>query len=128
MLASSVRQWPDLEHLVILDSLTYAGSRANLTEPDQDPRLTFTEGDIADDTLVSELLEKFNCDGIMHWAAELHVDQSIKNPAKFITAKINDTFSLLDLARRHDVALLQCSIGGSLGRLRPQQRRMNHFH
>jgi dTDP-glucose 4,6-dehydratase len=108
-LARALLARPDLEYLVILDALTYAGSRANLAGPDQDPRLTFIEGDIADDTLVSELLEKFNCDGIMHLAAESHVDQSIENPAKFITTNINGTFSLLDVARRHDVALLQCS-------------------
>ncbi|MDB4780065.1 GDP-mannose 4,6-dehydratase, partial [Akkermansiaceae bacterium] len=100
---------PHLEHLVILDSLTYAGNRANLTGPDQDPRLNFIEGDVGDGSLVSELLKKFKCSGIMHLAAETHVDQSIKKPAKFITTNVNGTFSLLDIARHHSVALLQCS-------------------
>ncbi|MDA7635945.1 GDP-mannose 4,6-dehydratase, partial [Akkermansiaceae bacterium] len=92
---------PHLEHLVILDSLTYAGNRANLTGPDQDPRLNFIEGDVGDGSLVSELLKKFKCSGIMHLAAETHVDQSIKKPAKFITTNVNGTFSLLDIARHH---------------------------
>ena len=100
---------PHLEHLVILDSLTYAGNRANLIGPDQDPRLNFIEGDVGDGSLVSELLKKFKCSGIMHLAAETHVDQSIKQPAKFITTNVNGTFSLLDIARHHSVALLQCS-------------------
>ena len=66
---------PHLEHLVILDSITYAGNRANLIGPDQDPRLNFIEGDVGDGSLVSELLKKFKCSGIMHLAAETHVDQ-----------------------------------------------------
>jgi dTDP-glucose 4,6-dehydratase len=100
---------PHLEHLIILDSLTYAGNRANLIGPDQDPRLNFIEGDVGDEALISKLLKEFRCSGIMHLAAETHVDQSIENPAKFITTNINGTFSILNAARRHGVALLQCS-------------------
>ncbi|MDB4628650.1 dTDP-glucose 4,6-dehydratase [Akkermansiaceae bacterium] len=100
---------PHLEHLVILDSLTYAGNRANLIGPDQDPRLNFIEGDVGDEALISKLLKEFRCSGIMHLAAETHVDQSIETPAKFITTNINGTFSILNAARCHGVALLQCS-------------------
>ncbi|MCH1500037.1 MAG: GDP-mannose 4,6-dehydratase [Akkermansiaceae bacterium] len=77
--------------------------------PDQDPRLNFIEGDVGDEALISKLLKEFRCSGIMHLAAETHVDQSIENPAKFITTNINGTFSILNAARRHGVALLQCS-------------------
>jgi dTDP-glucose 4,6-dehydratase len=108
-LTRALLKQPHLEHLVILDSLTYAGNRANLIGPDQDPRLNIIEGDIGDEALASELIEKFRCSGIMHLAAESHVDQSIENPAKFITTNINGTFSLLDVARHHGVAFLQCS-------------------
>lgn len=108
-LARALLDRPDLEHLVILDSLTYAGNRANLVGPDQDPRLNFTEGDIADQKLVSQIFEKFQCTGVMHLAAESHVDQSIANPTKFITTNINGTFALLDMARRHQAPFLQCS-------------------
>lgn len=108
-LARSLLDRKDLENLIILDVLTYAGNRASLSGPDLDPRFTFIEGDIADQTLVTELLENFQCTGIIHLAAESHVDQSIAHPAKFITTNINGTFSLLEAARHHNVPFLQCS-------------------
>ena len=108
-LARALLEQTSLEHLVILDSLTYAGNRANLIGPDQDPRFNFIEGDIADKSLVSALLKKFRCSGVMHLAAESHVDQSIENPAKFINTNITGTFSLLEVARHYGIPLLQCS-------------------
>ncbi len=99
----------DLEKLVILDKLTYAGSLENLAGPDQDPRFHFLEGDISDQGLVARLLEQFKCTGIMHLAAESHVDRSIAKPAGFIHTNVAGTSDLLEVARSFDTPFLQCS-------------------
>ena len=100
-LTRALLKQPHLEHLVILDSLTYAGNRANLIGPDQDPRLNIIEGDIGDEALASELIEKFRCSGIMHLAAESHVDKSIDGPGDFIDTNIIGTFNMLEAARKY---------------------------
>ena len=99
----------EVERLVVLDSLTYAGSRANLVGPDQDPRFHFIEGNINDPALVANLLTEAKCSGLMHLAAESHVDRSIERPADFITTNIGGTSTLLEAARAADVPFLQCS-------------------
>lgn len=100
---------PDVEQLVVLDKLTYAGNRSNLIGPDQDPRLHFVEGDIADLALVANLLEKHHCSGIMNLAAESHVDRSIRSPGEFINTNVSGTSTLLQAARNFGVSFLQCS-------------------
>ncbi|MDB4544301.1 GDP-mannose 4,6-dehydratase, partial [bacterium] len=70
----------DVERLVVLDALTYAGDRRNLAGTDQDPRFHFVEGSINDTELVQRLLKKAGVTGIFHLAAESHVDRSIVDP------------------------------------------------
>ena len=88
-------------HLVNLDLLTYAGDLKNLKEINNNERYTFIKGDICDRTLLVSLFEKYNFQGVFHFAAESHVDNSIKNPSTFIRTNVVGTFTLLDVAKNH---------------------------
>ena len=85
-------------HIVNLDLLTYAGNLDNLKEVEKDERYTFVQGDICDRELVKNLFDMHDIKGVVHFAAESHVDNSIKNPAVFIETNVNGTFTLLDVA------------------------------
>ncbi|CAG8869724.1 dTDP-glucose 4,6-dehydratase 2 [Pseudomonas fluorescens] len=82
-----------------LDKLTYAGNLESLRSIALDSRYEFVQGDIADQPLVSALLERFQPEAIMHLAAESHVDRSIDGPAAFIQTNIVGTYSLLEATR-----------------------------
>jgi dTDP-glucose 4,6-dehydratase len=84
--------------LVNLDLLTYAGNVENLSEVENHPRYVFVQGDICDRALVESLFEHYDIKGVIHFAAESHVDNSIKNPGVFIETNVNGTFTLLDVA------------------------------
>ncbi len=85
-------------HVVTLDALTYAGSRANLAGLDPD-RHTFVEGDILDAALVRDLLARHHVGAVVHFAAESHVDRSITGPRAFVETNVLGTQSLLDACR-----------------------------
>lgn len=87
-------------HVVNLDALTYAGNLENLADVKDHPRYTFVHGNIGDRNLVEQLFNQYQFDGLIHFAAESHVDNSIEGPEAFIKANINGTFTLLDVARR----------------------------
>ena len=84
-----------------LDKLTYAGSLSTVAEVADEPNYEFVQGDIADRALVRALLERFRPTGIVHLAAESHVDRSIDGPAPFIETNVVGTFVLLDEATSH---------------------------
>ena len=88
-------------HLINLDLLTYAGDLENLKEIENNKRYTFIKGDICDRTLLVSLFDKYNFQGVFHFAAESHVDNSIKNPGAFIRTNVVGTFTLLDVAKNH---------------------------
>lgn len=88
-------------HIINLDALTYAGNEGNLSEVNSHPRYTFVKGDIADRTLVERLFQTYDIQGVIHFAAESHVDNSIKNPGVFINTNVNGTFVLLDVAYKY---------------------------
>ncbi len=88
-------------HIVNLDLLTYAGNLDNLKEVENHERYTFVKGDICERELVERLFEKYDVRGVIHFAAESHVDNSIKNPAVFIETNIKGTFTLIDVAYKH---------------------------
>lgn len=90
-------KYPDTR-LINLDLLTYAGDMANLTDAPQSDRHIFVQGDICDRSLVESLFEKYDIRGVIHFAAESHVDNSIKNPGVFIQTNVNGTFTLIDVA------------------------------
>jgi dTDP-glucose 4,6-dehydratase len=87
--------------IVNLDLLTYAGDLTNLLECEKDERYIFVKGDICDKELVDSLFQKYNFQGVIHFAAESHVDNSIKNPDAFIRTNIFGTFTLLNTAKNH---------------------------
>jgi len=84
-----------------LDKLTYAGNLASLTEIGNAPNYRFAKVDICDATAVTELIEDFQPDQVMHLAAESHVDRSIAGAGAFIQTNVVGTFVLLDAARRY---------------------------
>lgn len=94
-----VQNNPDYE-VVNLDALTYAGDTANLKEVEGNTRYHFVKGDICDRQLVENLFKQYNFNGVVHFAAESHVDNSISGPEAFIRTNINGTFTLLDVARK----------------------------
>ncbi|MDT8899719.1 dTDP-glucose 4,6-dehydratase [Anaeroselena agilis] len=85
--------------LVNLDKLTYAGSLSSLAGALQSPRHIFVRGAIQDRALVSRLLAQYQVDGVVHLAAESHVDRSIEGPGEFIATNIVGTFDLLESVR-----------------------------
>lgn len=87
--------------VVNLDLLTYAGDLSNLREVEANPRYIFAKGDICDRAFVDSLFSKYDFAGVIHFAAESHVDNSISGPEAFIRTNINGTFTLVDVARRH---------------------------
>lgn len=95
-----LEQHPDY-HLVNLDLLTYAGNLDNLSEVESNERYTFVQGDICDRALVESIFEDYDIRGVIHFAAESHVDNSIKNPGVFIETNVNGTFTLIDVAYKY---------------------------
>jgi len=90
------------EYKVInLDLLTYAGDLEHLKEVEDNANYTFIKGDICNRELVEHIFEKHDIQGVIHFAAESHVDNSIKNPNVFIETNINGTFTLLDVAKKY---------------------------
>jgi len=86
-------------NIVNLDLLTYAGNLENLKEVEKHPRYKFIKGDICNRELVEFIFDEYDVRGVIHFAAESHVDNSIKNPAVFIETNVNGTFTLLDVAK-----------------------------
>lgn len=85
-------------NLVILDKLTYAGNLNNLKQVEN--KITFIQGDICDLELVTDIFTKYNIDAVVHFAAESHVDNSIKTPFIFTQTNVIGTHTLLEVAKR----------------------------
>ncbi|MEA1891133.1 MAG: dTDP-glucose 4,6-dehydratase [Campylobacterota bacterium] len=88
-------------NLINLDLLTYAGDLENLKECESNPRYKFIKGDICNRELVEFIFNEYDIQGVIHFAAESHVDNSIKNPGVFIETNVNGTFTLIDVARSY---------------------------
>lgn len=93
-----VRKYAEYE-IVNLDLLTYAGNLANLRDVEHEPNYCFVRGDIGDIELVRSILREHRIDGIIHLAAESHVDRSIRDPFLFARTNILGTLTLLQAAR-----------------------------
>ena len=93
-----VKNYPDYR-IINLDKLTYAGNLANLKDIDGAPNYRFVKGDICDFDAVCALMREENIDGIIHLAAESHVDRSIRDPFTFARTNVMGTLSLLQAAR-----------------------------
>jgi dTDP-glucose 4,6-dehydratase len=88
-------------NLINLDLLTYAGKLENLTECEENPRYKFIKGDICNRELVEFIFSEYDINGVIHFAAESHVDNSIKNPGVFVQTNVNGTFTLIDVAYKY---------------------------
>ena len=93
-----VAKYPDY-HIINLDKLTYAGNLANLKDIEQAPNYTFVKADICDFDTILSLMQQYEVDGIIHLAAEIHVDRSIKDPFTFARTNVMGTLSMLQAAK-----------------------------
>jgi len=88
-------------NIINLDLLTYAGNLENLEEIENNPRYKFIQGNICNRELVEFIFNEYDIEGVIHFAAESHVDNSIKNPEVFIETNVNGTFTLIDVAYKY---------------------------
>ena len=95
-----LEKYPDY-NLINLDLLTYAGNLENLKECENNSRYKFIKGNICNRDLVEFIFTEYDINGVIHFAAESHVDNSIKNPAVFIETNVNGTFTLIDVAKKY---------------------------
>ena len=93
-----VNKYPDYR-IVNLDKLTYAGNLANLRDIEKAPNYTFVKADICDYDTIRELFRRYDIDGVIHLAAESHVDRSIMDPFTFARTNVMGTLSLLQAAK-----------------------------
>ena len=93
-----VNKYPDY-HIINLDKLTYAGNLANLKDIEDRPNYTFVKADICDFEKIQQLMAEFHVDGVIHLAAESHVDRSIKDPFTFARTNVMGTLTLLQAAK-----------------------------
>lgn len=93
-----VNKYPEY-HIINLDKLTYAGNLANLKDIENQPNYTFIKADICDYEKMQEIMQQYRVDGIIHLAAESHVDRSIKDPFTFARTNVMGTLSLLQAAK-----------------------------
>jgi len=95
-----LNKYPDYK-IVNLDKLTYAGNLDNLRDIEKDPRYNFIKGDICDKKVVEKAMK--DCDVVINFAAESHVDRSITGPEPFIKTDIFGTFTLLETAKKYNI-------------------------
>lgn len=94
-----VKKYPQYQ-IFNLDSLTYAGNLENLQDIEKKTNYTFIKGDITDQPFIENLFKKHSFDGIIHLAAESHVDRSIENPMQFVLTNVIGTVNLLNAAQQ----------------------------
>jgi len=104
-----VKKYPHYR-IVNLDKLTYAGNLANLSDIEREPNYFFEKADICDIEKMREIFAKYDIDGVIHLAAESHVDRSIKDPFTFARTNVLGTLSLLQAARER----WNCAFAGKL--------------
>ncbi len=91
----------DKYYLINLDLLTYAGDLENLKEVERHDRYKFIKGDICNRELVEYIFDEFDIRGVIHFAAESHVDNSIKDPGVFVKTNVLGTYTLVDVAKNY---------------------------
>ena len=93
-----VTKYPNYQ-IVNLDALTYAGNLENIADIDQLPNYSFVKGDIVDADFINDLFQQHQFDGVLHLAAESHVDRSITDPLAFVKTNVIGTMNLLNAAK-----------------------------
>lgn len=89
------------DSIVNLDKLTYAGRKENLADVEKNPNYSFVHGDICDPAIVKRAMA--NCDAVVHFAAESHVDRSLEDASIFLRTNVMGTYTLLEEARKSNV-------------------------
>src|SRR5699024_7134181 len=108
-----LEQYPDY-HLINVDKLTYAGSKANLKTVLDHPKHTFIQADIADAKSIEKIFQDYPINGVIHFAAESHVDRSIQDSSDFVKTNVLGTLNLLQAAKEKWSG--------------PSERQTNRFH
>jgi dTDP-glucose 4,6-dehydratase len=93
-----VNKYPDYQ-IYNLDALTYAGNLENISDIENKSNYTFIKGDIVDAEFINKLFEEYQFDGVLHLAAESHVDRSITDPLSFVKTNVIGTMNLLNAAK-----------------------------
>lgn len=93
-----VKKYPNYQ-VFNLDALTYAGNLENISDIENESNYTFIKGDITDETFINDLFQKHQFDGVLHLAAESHVDRSITDPLAFVKTNVIGTMNLLNAAK-----------------------------
>ena len=93
-----VKKYPKY-HIFNLDALTYAGNLENIKDIEAEPNYTFVKGDIVDETFINNLFLENDFEGVLHLAAESHVDRSIEAPLSFVKTNVIGTMNLLNAAK-----------------------------
>ena len=93
-----VTKYPEV-HIYNLDALTYAGNLENIADIESAPNYTFVKGDIVDAAFIDALFAEHQFDGVLHLAAESHVDRSITDPLSFVKTNVIGTMNLLNAAK-----------------------------
>ena len=127
-----VTKYPDYR-IINLDALTYAGNLENLKDIENCPNYVFVKGDICDHAHVSDIFASYNVDGVIHLAAESHVDRSIEDPFTFARTNVMGTLTLLHAARTYwsptslrETGVSPTSLRGSEGAVAICNRRFYH--
>ena len=94
-----LKKYGESIQIINLDKLTYAGNLENLKEVETNKNYTFVKGDICDKELVTKLFQENDIDRVVHFAAESHVDRSIRNPETFVVTNVLRTMILLNPAK-----------------------------
>lgn len=94
-----VKKYPNYQ-IINLDALTYAGNLENLKDIENEPNYKFVKADITDEAGINRVFDEFQPDGIIHLAAESHVDRSISSPLEFVKTNVLGTVNLLNAAKR----------------------------
>lgn len=115
------RERPDW-HVTVFDNLTYAGDKQNLDGLDAG-RVKFIKGDICDEAAISAAVA--DCDAVVHFAAETHVDNSVHNPRPFVDSNVVGTFQVLEAVRKHNKRLHHISTDEVYGDLHPGDPKFN---
>lgn len=113
-----IHKYPDY-HIINYDKLTYAGNLENLVSIQESKRYTFIKGDINNQELLEYVVNTNEVDVIVNFAAESHVDRSIKNSSEFIITNILGTQKLLDVAKNNSLRFIQISTDEVYGTLGP---------
>jgi dTDP-glucose 4,6-dehydratase len=93
-----VQNYPNY-HIFNLDALTYAGNLENIKDIENAPNYTFLKGDIVDEAFINDIFSKHKFEGVLHLAAESHVDRSITDPLSFVKTNVIGTMNLLNAAK-----------------------------